>query len=94
MEVDAAERGEQRTEHHHREHRVDHLAQRIARGIELWHPVKQQIDHRSRGYRHRQRPVLQKLLHIQHIAYKGIKITAEKTDYTGKNKKNCKFSVI
>ena len=64
VEVDAAERGEQRAEHHHREHRVDHLTQRIASGIEPRHPVEQEIDHRAYGYSHRQRPVFEELLHI------------------------------
>ena len=64
VEVDAAEGGEQRAEHHHREDGVDHLAQHLARSIQLRHPVEQKIDHRAYGYSHRQRPVFEELLHI------------------------------
>ena len=64
VEVDAAEGGEQRAEHHHGEDGVDHLAQHLARSIQLRHPVEQEIDHRAYGYSHRQRPVFEELLHI------------------------------
>ena len=64
MEVNAAECGEQRTEHHHREYGIDHLAQRLSCGIQLRYPVEDEIDQRSRGYRHWQRPVFQELFHI------------------------------
>jgi len=63
MEIDTAESGKQRAEHHHREDGIDNAAQGIARRIELRNEIEREIDYRAHSDSHRQRPVLHKLLY-------------------------------
>ena len=72
VEIDAAEGGEERAEHHHREDGIDNSTKRIARGIELGHEIEREIDQRARDNGHRQRPVLQKLPNTHKSAAKLI----------------------
>ena len=71
MEIDTAESGKQRAEHHHGEDGIDNGAQRFARRIKLRNKIEREIDYRTHSDSHRQRPVLHKLLNTHHQATKG-----------------------
>ena len=72
MEIDAAIGGKERREHHQGEDGIDHTTETIAKGIELGHEVEREIDHRTHGNGHRQRPVFQKLLNTHKTSAKLI----------------------
>ena len=71
MEIDTAESGKQRAEHHHGEDGIDNSPQRFTRRIKLRNEIKREIDNRTYSNSHRQRPVLHKLLNTHHQATKG-----------------------
>ena len=72
VEIHAAERGKERTEHHHREDGIDNGTKGIASGIEPRHKIEHQINDGADGYGARQSPIFYKLLDIH--AAKIIKI--------------------
>ena len=57
MEIDTAESGKQRAEHHHGEDGINNSAQRFARRIELRNEIEREIDHRTHSDSYGQRPV-------------------------------------
>ena len=92
MEIDTAESGKQRAEHHHREDGIDNAAQGIARRIELRNEIEREIDNRTHSDSHRQRPVLHKLLYTHNQATKVSLFLQSPTIFTKHNSKNCSFS--
>ena len=62
VKIHTAERGEERTEHHHGEDGVDDGSKEVGSIFELRNPVEGEIDDGTCRYSHRERPIFQKLL--------------------------------